>query len=89
LEDKDKVFENGPYLFESVGLYLRLWSEKFNPKKEYIMVSSVWIKLYSLLNEFWNEKMLKGIGNALRSFFEISKVTKKKDTPHISESGYT
>lgn len=34
LEDKDKVFDGGPYFFSSVGLYMRPWKANFAPEKE-------------------------------------------------------
>jgi hypothetical protein len=33
-EDKDRVFENGPYFYNLVGLYLRFWTDHFCPEKE-------------------------------------------------------
>jgi hypothetical protein len=32
--NKDKIFDEGPYFFNSVGLHLRYWMEGFSPKKE-------------------------------------------------------
>jgi hypothetical protein len=34
LEDKDQIFENGSYLFNSVGIYRRFWIDCFNLEKE-------------------------------------------------------
>lgn len=48
LEDKDQIFENGPYFFNSVGLSLHYWMERFNPWKEDFTYAPVWIRLYSL-----------------------------------------
>lgn len=33
LEDKDKVFNGGPYFFSSAGLYMRPWKANFVPEK--------------------------------------------------------
>jgi hypothetical protein len=33
LEDKDKVFERGPYFHASTGLYMWPWKENFSPEK--------------------------------------------------------
>jgi len=33
-KDKDRVFEEGPYLFNSAGLHLRYWRERFSLEKE-------------------------------------------------------
>jgi hypothetical protein len=48
LDDRDKIMEGGPYFFNSVGLYLRNWTERFNPDKEDFTWAPVWIQLYSL-----------------------------------------
>ena len=59
LDDKSKVEEGGPYFFNAAGLYLRNWMEKFIPKKEDLSWALVWIWMYSLLQEYWDEETLK------------------------------
>ena len=34
VEDKSRIFEGGPYFFNSSGLFLRDWKLRFNPDKE-------------------------------------------------------
>jgi hypothetical protein len=34
LEDRDKVFEGGPYFHASAGLYMRSWKENFSQRKK-------------------------------------------------------
>jgi len=34
LEDRNRIFEGGPYFYNSVGIFLHFWTENFNPKKE-------------------------------------------------------
>jgi hypothetical protein len=63
LEDKDRIFDNGPYFYNSAGLFLRFWMDRFSPEKEYFTMAPVWICLYSLPQEFWLEEILMGIGN--------------------------
>jgi hypothetical protein len=48
LEDKDKIFDNGPYFYNSAGLFLRFWTDRFSPEKEDFTMAPVWIRLYSL-----------------------------------------
>jgi hypothetical protein len=72
LEDHDKVFKGGPYFFNSAGLHFRPWTERFSPEKEDFMVAPVWIRLYSLPHEFWDEEILEGIGNTIGSFVKSS-----------------
>jgi hypothetical protein len=33
-ENKDRVFQNGPYFFNSAWLYLWFWTDRFSPKKK-------------------------------------------------------
>jgi len=51
-EDRDRIFENESYFYNSAGLFLRFWTERFSPDKEDFMMAPVWIHLYSLLQEF-------------------------------------
>jgi hypothetical protein len=78
LEDKDRVFENGPYFFNSAGLFLRFWTERFSPDKEDFTMAPVWIRLYSLPQEFWLEEILMGIGNTLGQYVKASEATKQR-----------
>lgn len=34
IEDRNRIMDQGPYFFNSAGLYLRAWVEMFNPDKE-------------------------------------------------------
>jgi hypothetical protein len=74
--DRNKVFDEGPYFFNSTGLHLRYWTERFTPEKEDFTTASVWVRLYSLPQEFWEMETLEGIGNTLGSFIKISEITK-------------
>jgi hypothetical protein len=78
LEDKDRIFENGPYFFNSAGLFLRFWTERFSPDKEDFTMAPVWIRLYSLPQEFWLEEILMGIGNTLGQYVKASEATKQR-----------
>jgi hypothetical protein len=44
-------------------------------EKEDFTASLVWIRLYSLPHEYWNLKILEGIGNTLGSFVHIEDAT--------------
>ena len=51
-EDKTIIFESGTYFYNSVGLFLRPWKERFNPDKENLTIALVWIRMYSLAIEY-------------------------------------
>jgi len=66
--NRDKVFEEGPYFFNFSCLHLCYWTECFALEKDDFMVAPIWIRLYSMLQEFWEIETLKGIGNTMGSF---------------------
>lgn len=45
LEDKTRIFDGGPYFFNSSGLYLTEWKPRFNPDKEDFSWAPVWIRM--------------------------------------------
>jgi hypothetical protein len=78
LEDRNRIFEGGSYFYNSVGLFLRFWTERFNPEKEDFSHAPVWLRLYSLPQEFWLEEILAGIGNTIGSYVKASEATKQR-----------
>jgi len=48
----------------------------FNPDKEYLSCSPIWIRLYSLPWEYWEENSLQDIGNSLGQFIKVAEETK-------------
>ena len=77
-EDRTRIFENGPYLFNSTGLFLRPWKERFNSDKENLMIAPIWIKMYSLPNENYKEEILIDIGNTPGNFVKVSEQTRQR-----------
>jgi hypothetical protein len=78
LEDRNRIFDGGPYFFNSAGLFLRFWTEKFSPEKEYFAHAPVWIRLYSLPQKFWLKEVLAGIGNTIGLYVKSSEATKQR-----------
>lgn len=76
LEDKYRILDEGPYFFNSTGLYLREWTARFNPDKEDLTWAPVWIRMYSLPDEYWDEDILKDIGNGLGEYIKAVEETK-------------
>ena len=77
LEDKNRIFERGPYFFNSVGLFLRPWKEKFNPDSEDLYFFPISIRLYSIPSEYWHENILEALGNSIGEFVKIVVQTKR------------
>ena len=76
IEGGEWIFKEGPYFFNLAGLHPRYWVEKFNLKNVDFTPALVWIKLYSLPREFWDEETLAGTGKILGSFVKTLKVTR-------------
>lgn len=78
IEDKTRIFEGGPYFFNSSGLYLTDWKPRFSPDKEDFSWAPVWIRMYSLPVEYWRDETLEWIGNKLGTFIKIATETKTR-----------
>jgi len=65
LQDKERVFENGPYFHNNVALFMRYWEECYNPDKEKFLAALVWVRVFGLPTDFWDPEILEGIGNAI------------------------
>ena len=76
LEDKYRILDEEPYFFNSAGLYLREWVARFNLDKEDLSWAPVWIRMYSLLEEYWDEDSLKEIGKGLGEYIKSAEETK-------------
>lgn len=82
IEDKNWIMYGGPYFFNSVGLYRHNWVEHLNTYKQYLTWSLVWIRLYTLNQDYWDELTLWDIYNALGEFIKTAKET--KINPHAT-----
>jgi hypothetical protein len=60
-EDKNTIFDEGPYLLNFVGLHLKYWSEHFSLENEDFTVTPVWIRLYSLPQELSHLENMEGL----------------------------
>jgi len=76
-QDKERVFDNGPYFYYNAGLFMRYWQECYNPDKEKNLASPVWVRLFGLPMDFWDPEILEGIENTIASFVTIAETTKK------------
>ena len=77
-EDRMQIFENGPYFYNSAGLFLKPWKERFDPDKENLTIASVWIRMYSFPKKYWKEEILMGVRNTLGNFFKVSEQTRQR-----------
>eukprot|EP00253_Pinus_taeda_P032565 PITA_32565 len=77
IEDKDRVFEGGPYFFTVAGLYMRPWKMNFVSQWETFTSVSVWVRIYSLTLDYWQIDSLTAIGNKLGRYVKTSEATRR------------
>ncbi|GLJ55281.1 hypothetical protein SUGI_1186280 [Cryptomeria japonica] len=52
-------------------IYLQPWSPNFDPTPLAVYDSPVWIRLYNLLIEYWDDVVLETIGRSLGTLLEV------------------
>eukprot|EP00253_Pinus_taeda_P031972 PITA_31972 len=77
IEDKDRIFEGGPYFYAAAGLYMWPWKMNFVPERETFTSVLVWVRLYSLPLDYWQTESLAAIGNKLGNFVKASEATRR------------
>ena len=77
IEDKDIVFEGGPYFYAAASLYMRPWIMNFVSERDTFTSVLVWVMLYSLPLDYWQTKSLSAIGNKLGRFVKASEATRR------------
>ena len=65
-----------PYFVYLANLFLRPWKEQFDQDKEDMIMTPMWIWLYSLPREYWDLETLRDIGNTLGEFIKVVGKTK-------------
>ena len=69
-EDRDLIFQNGPYFMGPQGLYLNKWTLYFVPTQYVPSVVPIWVMLPQLPLHHWNSESLETIANKLGKYIE-------------------
>lgn len=77
IEDKDRVFEVGPYFFVATSLYMKPWRMNFVSERETFTSVLVWVRLYPLPLDYWQTESLIAIGNKLGRFIKAAQATRR------------
>lgn len=62
---------------------MRFWKEKYNLEKEDFLVAAMWVHLFSLPKEGWEEETLEGINNSIESFVKVLTTPREGGTLHM------
>jgi len=87
IEDKDKAFEGGPYLYAAARLYMRPWMMNFIPEWEPFTLVQIWVILYSLPLDYWQIESLTAIGNKLGRYVKTSEAIRRGKYTSFSRIG--
>ena len=60
----------------SASLFILYWEECYNLDKEEFIAVLFYVRIYSLLNDFFEPHILEGIGNSIGAFVKNSQITK-------------
>ncbi len=77
IEDKDRIFEGGPYFYATAGLYMRPWIMNFVLEKDTFTSIPVWVRLYFLPLHYWKNESLAAIGNKLGHYVKAFEATRR------------
>ncbi|XLR08093.1 hypothetical protein S83_036031 [Arachis hypogaea] len=77
-EDLDFALTGGPWKIFDHYLAIRFWKPNFNPMKATIDSIAAWVRLPGLAIEYYEEEMLKRIGNILGKTMRVDTNTADK-----------
>jgi hypothetical protein len=70
MEDRDIIFQNGPYFFGSRGMYLNRWTLDFNLEHDVPSTVPIWMWIPHLPLHCWSDDGLHIIGNSLGCYMD-------------------
>jgi len=77
IEEKERAFEGGPYLYVAASLYMLPWMTNFVTEWETFTSVPLWVRLYSLPLDYWQTESLAAIGNKVDHFVKASEATRR------------
>ncbi|KAI7985130.1 Uncharacterized protein LOK49_LG14G02120 [Camellia lanceoleosa] len=77
--DLNKVLNEGPWFVGRNFLAIRHWEPDFQPEKASLSTIVVWIRLHSLPIEYFDNQILRRIGNKLGKVLKVDFYTENRD----------
>ena len=71
-EDRDLIFQNGPYFMGPRGMHLNKWDMSFSAEKDIPNAVPMWVKLPHLPLHCCNDEDFRTIGNTLGKYVDKS-----------------
>ncbi|XP_026384059.1 uncharacterized protein LOC113279594 [Papaver somniferum] len=83
--EKDmKYIWNGWWKIDSQILKLRLWEPNFNPAAQKTTTAFVWVNFPGLAIEYWKEKILMSLGDAIGRAIKVDETSLKREVGYYA-----
>ncbi|GLJ30115.1 hypothetical protein SUGI_0595610 [Cryptomeria japonica] len=79
-EVRNKILIQQNWFMEECPIYLQPWQPNFNPLPLAVYNHPVWICLYNLPLEYWNDSCLEKIGRSLGTLIDIDNGIMESDS---------
>ncbi|XP_026430948.1 uncharacterized protein LOC113328071 [Papaver somniferum] len=79
-----KYIWNGYWMVNSQVFKLRLWESNFNPTAQKSTTTFVWVNFLGLGIEYWKEKMLISMGDAIGRAIKVGDTTLKREVGYYA-----
>lgn len=79
-EVRNKILIQQNWFLEECPLYLQPWQPNFNPLPLVVYNHPIWIRLYNLPLDYWNDSCLEKIGRSLGTLIDIDNGIMESDS---------
>ncbi|KAL4566957.1 hypothetical protein LXL04_022527 [Taraxacum kok-saghyz] len=83
-----EVMENGPWLINNVPIFVQRWKPGLVLSKPAINMVPVWVKIYNVPLEYWNEEGVAHIANEIGKPIMMDKMTLNMCENHWGRPGF-
>ncbi|KAL8529085.1 hypothetical protein ACS0TY_006522 [Phlomoides rotata] len=84
LEDRDRIFRRRTWSIKPGFMRLMPWVPNFDPYNVNTSVAQVWIRLFQLPLEYWQEPILVALASAVGTVIRLDDVTRRKESAHFA-----
>ncbi|CAL1377259.1 unnamed protein product [Linum trigynum] len=82
--DYERALNGGPWIIEEHYVLTRMWRRGFEPGEEELTHTLVWARLPKLQLDYYDEELLRSIGNSLGRFIKMDEATRLAIRGHFA-----
>ncbi|KAL8474400.1 hypothetical protein ACS0TY_031028 [Phlomoides rotata] len=84
LEDRDRIFRRRTWSIKPGFMRLMPWVPNFDPYNVNTSVAQVWIRLFQLPLEYWQDPIIVALASAVGMVIRLDDVTRQKESAHFA-----